>query len=287
MTLVSNLRELAPLHVICQLFGTKRSSYYARRQSAQEIDADRVELRAVVAEKHRISRQSAGSRSIVGMLAADGIQVGRFKVRRLMKEAGLVSKQPGSHKYKTALDERLEIPNTLNREFSVVRPNAVWCGDITYIWAGGRWVYLAVIIDLYRRRVVGWSVSKNPDASLVVNALEHAYQQRGKPQGLVFHSDQGSQYTSLRFRQRLWRYRITQSMSRRGNCWDNAPMERVFRSLKTEWVPATGYASLEIARSDIGSYLMGYYNYQRPHSFNQGLAPAVAEEKPYLTSNIS
>ena len=139
-------------------------------------------------------------------------------------------------------------------------------------------VYLAVIIDLYARRVVGWSISKNPDASLVINALENAYQQRGKPKGLMFHSDQGSQYTSLRFRQRLWRYRIKQSMSRRGNCWDNAPMERVFRSLKTEWVPIKGYVGLDQARLDISSYLMGYYNYQRPHSFNQGLAPAIAEK---------
>ena len=244
-------------------------------------------LRAAVSEKHRISRGSAGSRSIVAMLATDGIQIGRFKVSRLMKEAQLVSKQPGAHKYKAALDERLEIPNTLDRKFSVAGPNAAWCGDITYIWAGRRWVYLAVIIDLYARRVVGWSISKNPDASLVINALENAYQQSGKPKGLMFHSDQGSQYTSLRFRQLLWRYRIKQSMGRRGNCRDNAPMERVFRSLKTEWVPAKGYVGLDQARLAISSYLMGYYNYQRPHTFNQGLAPAIAEEKPYPMSKIT
>ena len=287
MTLVSDLRELAPLNLVCDLFDMKRSSYYARCHSEHIIDKERLVLRAAVREKYRISRGSAGSRSIVSMLATDRIQIGRFKVRRLMKEAALVSKQPGSHKYKVALDEQLGIPNTLNRDFSILSPNTVWCGDITYIWAGNRWVYLAVIIDLYRRRVVGWSISKSPDATLVINALEHAYQQRGKPKGLMFHSDQGSQYTSLRFRQRLWRYQIEQSMSRRGNCWDNAPMERVFRSLKTEWVPTTGYASLEQAKSDISGYLMGYYNYQRPHSFNQGLAPAIAEEKPYLPSRIS
>tara|TARA_B100000768_G_scaffold127892_1_gene118530 strand:- start:288 stop:1088 length:801 start_codon:yes stop_codon:yes gene_type:complete len=265
----------------------KRSSYYARCQSSRVIEKERVVLRAAVSEKHRISRGSAGSRSIVAMLATDGIQIGRFKVSRLMKEAQLVSKQPGAHKYKAALDERLEIPNTLDRKFSVAGPNAAWCGDITYIWAGGRWVYLAVIIDLYARRVVGWSISKNPDASLVINALENAYQQRAKPKGLMFHSDQGSQYTSLRFRQLLWRYRIKQSMGRRGNCWDNAPMERVFRSLKTEWVPAKGYVGLDQARLAISSYLMGYYNYQRPHTFNQGLAPAIAEEKPYPMSKIT
>ena len=177
MTLVSNLRELAPLNLVCELFDTKRSSYYARRQSARAIDVDRLVLRAAVKEKHRVSRGAAGSRSIVSMLATDGIRVGRFKVRRLMKEAKIVSKQPGVHKYETALDERLEIPNTLSREFSVMLPNTVWCGDITYIWAGGRWVYLAVILDPCRRRIVGWSMSNSPDATLVINALEDAYQQ--------------------------------------------------------------------------------------------------------------
>ena len=274
MTLVSNLRGQAPIELVCNLFDIKRSSYYARRQSNAVIDTERLILRAAVSEKYNLSRGSAGSRSIVSMLASDGIHIGRFKVRRLMKEANLTSKQPSSHKYKVALDERLGIPNILERNFDVDSRNTVWYGDITYIWAGSRWVYLAVIIDLYARRVVGWSISNKPDSSLVVNALEHAYQHRGEPEGLMFHSDQGSQYTSLRFRQRLWRYQIKQSMSRRGNCWDNAPMERVFRSLKTEWVPAMGYASLKQAESDIGGYLMGYYNYQRPHSFNQGLAPA-------------
>ncbi len=287
MTLVSTLREQAPLNLVCGLFDLKRSSYYARRQSGAVIDTQRLKLRAAVSEKYRLSRGSAGSRSIVSMMAADGIHIGRFKVRRLMKEASLISKQPGSHKYKVALDKRLGIPNTLQRNFDVDSPNTVWCGDITYIWAGGRWVYLAVVIDLYARRVVGWSISNRPDSTLVVNALEHAYQHRGQPEDLMFHSDQGSQYTSLRFRQRLWRYQIKQSMSRRGNCWDNAPMERVFRSLKTEWVPVTGYSSLEQAKVDVGSYLMGYYNHQRSHSFNQGLAPAIAEKKPYLTSKIS
>jgi len=162
MTLVSNLRELAPLNLVCELFDVKRSRYYARCQSARTIDAERLVFRAAVKEKHRISRSSAGSRSIVSMLATDRIRIGRFKVRRLMKEANVVSKQPGEHKYKTALDERLEISNTLDRKLNVIRPNAVWCGDTTYIWAGGRWVYLAVILDLYRRRIVGWSISNSP-----------------------------------------------------------------------------------------------------------------------------
>ncbi len=112
---------------------------------------------------------------------------------------------------------------------------------MTYVWAGGRWHYLAAVIDLHTRRVVCWAMSDKPDAKLAINALEMAYQQRGCPSGVLFHSDQGSQYGSRAFRQRLWRYRMTQSMSRHGNCWDNAPMERLFRSLKSEWITATGY----------------------------------------------
>ena len=142
-------------------------------------------------------------------------------------------------------------------------------------------------MDLFARRVVGWALSSKPDADLTIKALDHAHEQRGKPEGVLFHSDQGSQYGSLRFRQRLWRYQINQSMSRRGNCWDNAPMERLFRSLKTEWVPAMGYRSMTEARKDIGLYLTGYYNWQRPHTANDGLAPAIAEEKLNLLSGIS
>ncbi len=113
-----------------------------------------------------------------------------------------------------------------------------------------------------------------------------AYQLRGKPCKVLFHSEQGSQYTSLKFRQRLWRYRMTQSMSRRGSYWNNSPMERLFRSLKTEWVPLIGYMSLAEARKDIGHYLMEYYNYQRPHQYNDGVPPALAEEQTKLQSGI-
>lgn len=223
----------------------------------------------------------------MGMMREDGIKIGRYKVRSLMREAGLVCKQPGSHSYKHATVERPDIPNTLDRQFDVAQPNQVWCGDITYVWAQGRWHYLAVVLDLYSRRVVGWALSNKADAELAVKALEMAYEQRGKPQKVMFHSDQGSQYASRKFRQRVWRYRMQQSMSRRGNCWDNAPMERLFRSLKTEWITAMGYTSVTEARRDISEYLMDYYNHQRPHQHNNGLAPSRAEEKLNLMSGIS
>lgn len=244
-------------------------------------------LRSRVNELFSQSRSAAGSRSIMFMMREDGIEIGRFKVRKLMSEMKLVSKQPGSHAYKKAAVERPDIPNVLDREFTVEKPNKVWCGDITYIWAQGRWHYVAVVIDLFARRVVGWAFSSKPDADLVIKALDMAYEQRDRPQNVLFHSDQGSQYGSRSFRQRLWRYRFTQSMSRRGNCYDNAPMERLFRSLKTEWIPTVGYMSASLAQQDIGRFLMQRYNWQRPHQFNSGLAPAVAEGKLNAVSGIS
>ncbi len=128
----------------------------------------------------------------------------------------------------------------------------------------------------YKRRVVGWACSDSPDSKLTVSALQMAYESRGRPCGVMFHSDQGCHYTSKRFRQQLWRYQMKQSMSRRGNCWDNSPMERFFRSYKTEWMPETYYLSYREAEQDIAAY-MRYYNHQRGHSYNDYLSPATAE----------
>ncbi|MCU8938627.1 IS3 family transposase [Pseudomonas aeruginosa] len=272
--LIDQLSEQESVEVVCSAFDVARSCYYAHRLRRCRVDARRVALRSQVNQLFNQSRGSAGSRSILGMLREDGVSIGRFRVRRLMRELGLVSKQPGSHAYKQATVERPDIPNRLNREFTTERPNQVWCGDITYIWAQGRWHYLAAVLDLHTRRVVGWAISAKPDAELVIKALDMAYEQRGKPQQVLFHSDQGSQYASRLFRQRLWRYRMQQSMSRRGNCWDNSPMERLFRSLKSEWIPPTGYLTAQEAQRDISHYLMHRYNWIRPHQFNDGLPPA-------------
>ncbi|QPG61503.1 IS3 family transposase [Pseudomonas sp. BIGb0427] len=285
--LIDQLRAEEPVDLLCSVFEVTRSCYYAHCRKHRSPDVNRLILRSRVNELFTQSRSAAGSRSIMLMMREDGIAIGRFKVRKLMSEMKLISKQPGSHAYKKATVERPDIPNVLDREFSVSAPNEVWCGDITYVWAQGRWHYVAAVIDLFARRVVGWAFSSRPDADLVIKALDMAYEQRGRPQGVLFHSDQGSQYGSRSFRQRLWRYRFKQSMSRRGNCHDNAPMERLFRSLKTEWVPTVGYMSASLAQQDIGRFLMQRYNWQRPHQFNSGLAPAVAEEKLNTVSGIS
>lgn len=223
----------------------------------------------------------------MGSMREEVYQIGRFKVRSLMRGLGLVSKQPGRHAYTSATVERLDIPNHLNRAFAFPAPNQTWWGDITYTWARGRWCYLAVVLDLFSRRVVGWTLPSQPDAELVIKALDMTYEQRGRPQNVMFHSDQGSQYVSRKFRHRLRRYRMRQSMSRRGNCWDNAPMETLFRSLKSEWIPSTGYTAFYEAQRDISYYLMTRYNWLRPHQINDGLAPAKAEEELYPLSGIS
>jgi putative transposase len=161
------------------VFEVTRSTYYAHRLRRLTPSVERIRLRSRVNELFTQSRSAAGSRSIVSMMQEDGEQIGRFKVRGLMRELGLISKQPGSHAYKKATVERPDIPNTLNREFDVPEPNKVWCGDITYIWAQGKWHYLAVVMDLYARRIVGWALSGNPDADLVTKALDMAYENAG------------------------------------------------------------------------------------------------------------
>ena len=204
-----------------------------------------------------------------------------------MRKLALVSSQLPDHKYKRVSQEHIAVPNKLDRQFNVSKPNQVWCGDVTYIWTGNRWAYLAVVLDLFARKPIGWAMSFSPDSTLTSQALSMAFESRGKPKGVMFHSDQGSHYTSRKFRQLLWRYQINQSMSRRGNCWDNAPMERLFRSLKSEWIPALGYRNLPEAKRDVGGYLMDYYNRQRPHTFNGGISPVAAEENLKILSGIS
>ena len=236
-----------------------------------------AKLHSQVKEVHRQSNGSAGARTVAIMATNNGYPLSRYRAGNIMKKLELVSCQLPKHAYKKATQEHVAIPNTLNRQFAVTEPDQAWCGDVTYIWVGNRWAYLAVIIDLFARKVVGWAMSLSPDTNLTLKALELAYESRGKPTGLMFHSDQGSHYTSLKYRQRLWRYKIKQSMSRRGNCWDNAPMERFFRSFKTEWMPKVGYGNFIDAKYSVSDYINGYYNNVRPHHYNAGLAPNESE----------
>lgn len=269
---------------LCHVFGVHRSSYKYWGKSSEKPDGRRAVLRSQVLELHNISHGSAGARSIAIMATLRGFKMGRWLAGRLMKELGLVSCQQPTHRYKRGGHEHIVIPNHLERQFAVTEPNQVWCGDVTYIWTGKRWAYLAVVPDLFARKPVGWAMSFSPDSKLTIKALEMAWEARGKPAGVMFHSDQGSHYTSRQFRQLLWRCRIRQSMSRRGNCWDNSPMKRFFRSLKNEWVPVTGYINFSEAAHAITDYIVGYYSSLRPHDYNGGLPPNESENRYWKNS---
>lgn len=277
--MIDELREQYKQTNLLEAFDIPRSSYHHYCKTKNQSDLVSEGLKMRIKEIHEISRGAGGSRFISGKLKEQGTAVGRFKVRRLMKEIGIESKQPGKPKYQHASKPSEVADNLLNREFTVKKPNQVWCGDITYIWTGKTWLHLALVIDLYARRIIGWACSRNPDTELTKKALGFAYQARGQPKGVMFHSDQGCQYTSKEFQQQLWAYKIKQSISRRGNCWDNAPMERCFRSLKSEWLPKKGYySSYQEAEIDIMEYIK-YYNSYRVHSYNRYATPIMAEEK--------
>jgi putative transposase len=275
--MIDALSEHYPVSELCNAFGVHRSRFYESKARRNRVDVKREQLRERVVGIHAHSRGSAGSRTVSARLREEGFDVGRFMARSLMKEAGITSKQTRKHRYRMAEDESRIAPNHLNRAFEVNRPDAVWCGDVTYIWAGTQWLYLAVVIDLYARRVVGWAMSTHPDSQLTAQALRMAFEARNQPKGVLFHSDQGSHYTSLAFRQVLWRCRIKQSMSRRGNCWDNAPTERFFRSLKSEWIPQYGYQNIHEAKADVLRYVNYYYNHVRLHSYNGYKTPVAME----------
>lgn len=263
--------------LLCDVFGVSRSSFKYWATKSKRISANTIKLHSEVREFFRLSNGSAGSRSIARMMTNNGFPLSRYRARKVMNTLGLVSRQPSAPKYRKANNEHLAVPNLLAREFDVMKPNQVWCGDVTYIWIGTRWAYLAVVMDLYARKPIGWALSLSPDSNLTSKALTLAYERRGRPQGVMFHSDQGMHYTSKKFRQTLWRSQIKQSMSRRGNCWDNAPMERLFRSLKTEWMPKYGYSNFTEAHHSITNYLTGYYSQLRPHQHNKGKTPNEAE----------
>ena len=275
--MVDNIKQSYPVAEICYVLGIHRSSYRYWLSTSKKMSLSEIKLQSEVKIAHRESKGSAGARTLSGIVSQRGVKLSRYRASKLMRQFNLVSCQIKTHRYKKTANEHLEIPNTLDRQFAVPEPNQVWCGDVTYVWAGNRWLYLAVVIDLFARKVIGWAVSKSPDSTLTGKALSMAFAIRKQPKGVMFHSDQGCHYTSKQFRQLLWRYRIEQSMSRRGNCWDNAPMERFFRSFKTEWMPRAGFTSFDEANRAISHYIVRYYNQVRPHQYNGGLTPVESE----------
>lgn len=276
--MIAELREFFPTATLCRVFDVKRSSFYEWLQRLAKPQIKREELKLKVVELHSKSRAAMGSRMISKGLKAQNIAAGRSLVRALMREANIVSKQRQPHPFRSRGVEAFVAPNLLKRNFKPTAVNQVWCGDVTSLMVGKRWVHLAIVIDLFARRVVGWAFSLVNDANLVSKALRMATQIRTCPPGLMFHSDQGCQYTSRKFQQELMSHGILQSMSHRGQCWDNAPTERFFGTLKSEWVPRRGYSLIDEAETDMVRFFV-YYNRTRLHSYNSYLSPIAMEQK--------
>ena len=256
------------MNLLCKVMQVSRSGYYCwKRRSPSAREQERAQLIPRVRDLHQESKATYGSRRMAQELKAHGVRCGKHKARTLMKLAGVTAKQRKRFKATTDSSHRLPVsPNLLNRRFSVITPNCVWVGDITYVWTSEGWLYLAVVIDLYSRRIVGWSMNKYMSRHLVMDALTMAIWRRKPSRGLIFHSDRGSQYCSHDFQNLLKKHGILSSMSRKGDCWDNAVAESFFGSLKIEQVFGMRYLSRSAARQDIVDYIEMFYNSRRRHS---------------------
>ena len=221
-----------------------------------------------VLQIHSETRGAHGSRRTSEKLRSQGHDVGRYRAHSLMKKAGVFVKRRKKFTITTESKHNFPVaPNLLNRNFQVDRPDAVWCSDISYLCTIEGWLYLTVIIDLYSRKVVGWSMSSRMKASLATEVLSMAYKRRKTGKELIHHSDRGSQYAGGDYRKPLSIWGMICSMSRKGDCWDNAVAESFFHSLKTEWTADKIYRTRSDARGDVIQYIEMFYNSNRLHSY--------------------
>ena len=278
-----------PVVHLCRLLEVQRSAYYDwRDQPGKVIPARELALRRCMKELFVASRASLGSRTLMQNLRLEGFEIGRDRTRRLMQRLNLKVKQ--KRKYQVTTDSKHQLPvaqNVLNREFSPPAPNQAWGTDITYLWTQQGWIYLAVVIDLYSRRVVGWCMDRRMKKALVIRALMMAVNLRKPPPGLIHHSDRGSQYASHAYQKLLQQAGMICSMSRKGNCWDNAPVERFFSSLKREWTGHRLYRTRQEAIDDVREYVAVYYNSRRLHSTLGYTTPMDYEKDLNKVSGIS
>ena len=273
-----------PVTLLCKVMRVSRSGFYDYNDRFQNPKdrPDETALQRRIKEIFDQSRGSYGSRRVVKQLRAEGRHIGRYKVRRIMRQMGLKAKTP--KRFKLTTDSRHSFPvapNVLNRDFNVDAPNKVWTADISYVWTFEGWLYLAIIMDLYSRQIVGWAMHKRMKKQLALDALAMAYWQRKPSKGLLHHSDRGSQYACHDYRKLLGTYGMEASMSRKGNCWDNAPAERFFRSLKSERLTACRFVTRKEAKMEILDYIT-FYNSIRLHSALGYLSPMAYEKVQYL-----
>ena len=278
---ISAEKALAPVSVLCRVLGVTRSGFYAWQQrdpSEKVIDDQKLALE--IAAIHKASGETYGSPRILAELHAKGLHVSRKRVARLMRELGIRSRR--KRRFKATTDSGHKLPvadNILDRKFDVDAPDVAWVTDITYVWTDEGWLYLAAILDLFSRRVVGHAMSKRIDRALVLEALRDAVGRRVPDAGLLHHSDRGSQYASGDYQDALAERGITCSMSRKGNCWDNAVAESFFATLKTECIYPRRFATRAEAREAIFYFIEVFYNGQRRHSTLGYVSPMEFEMK--------
>jgi putative transposase len=265
---------------MCRLLEVSRSGYYEwlQRPPGTPTEAEQ-QVEAKVQQYFAQGRGTYGTRRIKHLLAQEGLHVSRRRIGRILAQAGLRCKTRRKFKAPTATGHAQTVaPNQLNREFTVDAPDKVYVGDITYLPTGEGWLYLAVVLDLCSRAVVGWSMADHMRAELVNQALAMATCQRHPAAGLIMHTDRGSQYGADSYRQLLARHGMRPSMSRTGNCWDNAVAESFFHTLKTELIYLEDFDTHEHAQTAVFEYIEVFYNRQRCHSANGYLAPLVYEQ---------
>ena len=268
-----------PASRMCRVLGVSRTGYLqwrVRAPSARQRSNDKLgaQLRVIHAENNR----SYGRIRLWKTLTDQGQRVGQERVRRLMKLNGLKSVYRRPYRVTTRSDHARPVAgNLLDRRFHQSEVDRAWVADITYVQTGEGWLYLAAVLDLASRRIVGWSMSERMPAKLVCDALAMAYFRRKPAAGLIAHSDRGVQYASHAYRSQLAQYQMVQSMSRRANCWDNAPMESFFKTLKVERVHRQRYQTRDEARADIVNWIEGFYNARRLHSALRYQSPVQFE----------
>jgi putative transposase len=265
---------------LCRNLEVSRQGYYAwlTRPANPRVKADAT-LCIAIRDAFDASSQRYGSPRVLRELRAKGFAVSKRRVERAMRGMGLTPPSPRRHRITTiANGAAVPAPNELARDFSATAPNKRWVTDITYVWTGEGWAYLAAILDLFSRRVVGWALDATLHTSLALQALESALARRRPDKGLLHHSDRGCQYTSFDYRSRLAELGVTISMSRKGNCWDNAVAESFFATLKKELIHRRNWTSRAELRSAVFEYIETFYNRERLHSSLDYKTPARAEE---------
>jgi transposase InsO family protein len=264
---------------MAKVLDVSKSGFYAwlARPESPRAKAQRL-LDARVRAAFQAHKARYGSTKIARYLAGQGYPCSRTRVARSMRRQGLRSKVARKFRVTTDSNHTLAAsPNLLDRNFDIGQPNKVWASDITYLPSKSGWLYLAVFIDLFSRRIVGWCVSTSLRHEMVLHALSRAVAARRPPQGLMIHSDRGIQYCCEGFREKIAEYGFVQSMSRKGNCWDNAVSESLFRSLKTEWAYHIDLDDLGHAQRELFEYIEAFYNNQRLHATLGYLSPAAFE----------